>query len=160
MDAEKKYVDLLHKELSYQIRGCAIEVRKNYGPGHKEAVYQNAYQEELEEKRISFKRELAIRIYSNKTGKLLGSYRPDFLIDDKVIVEIKALQFVPKIETDTFYNYLRNSEYELGFLINFGGEQLMIKRTVYSNDRKPMIQHLSTVNISVNQRNNSASISA
>lgn len=140
MDAEKRYVNLLHKDLSYQIRGCAIEVRKNYGPGHKEIVYQNAYQEELDERKISYERELSIKIYSIKTGRTIGSYRPDFVIDGKAIVEMKALRVIPKTEIDTFYNYLRNSKYELGFLINFGGEKLTIKRTVYSNDRKPWFQ--------------------
>lgn len=137
MNAEKTHIELLHKELSYQIRGCAIEVRKNYGPGHKESIYQNAYKEELESRCIPYKKEATIKVLSQKTGKSLGSYRPDFLIDDKVVVEIKALRLIPKIETDTFYNYLRNSEYELGFLINFGGEKLTIKRTVYTNTRKP-----------------------
>ncbi len=104
MSSEKRYVDLIHKDLSYRIRGCAIEVRKNYGPGHKETVYQNAYKEELDAKNISYRKESSIKVYSSKTGKSLGSYRPDFLIDDKVIVEIKALRFMPKVEVDTFYN--------------------------------------------------------
>lgn len=143
MDADKKYVNLIHKDLSYQIRGCAIEVNKMYGPGHKETIYQNAYQEELDAEKISYKKEPTIKVYSAKTGRNLGSYRPDFLIEDKIIVEIKALRLVPKIEMDTFYNYLRNSNYELGLLINFGGEKLAIKRVVYSNNRKAWFQRKS-----------------
>ena len=139
MDTEKKHVNLLHKELSYQIRGCAIEVRKNYGLGHKETVYQNVFQEELDAKKIIHKREASIKVYSTKTGKVIGSYRPDFLIDNKVVVEIKALKFIPKTEIDTFYNYLRNSEYELGLLINFGSNRLIIKRVIYTNDRKVQV---------------------
>ncbi|MCG2676947.1 GxxExxY protein [bacterium] len=71
---------LLYETLSYEVRGCAIEVRKNYGPGHKESLYQNAYAEELASQNISFKKEEPIKIYSPKTGKVIGSYRPDFIM--------------------------------------------------------------------------------
>jgi len=77
---------LLYEKLSYEVRGCAMEVRKNYGPGHKERLYQNAYAEELT---------------------------------------------------------LRNSEYELGFFINFGSNRLYIKRIIYSNVQKPWAKRIS-----------------
>lgn len=71
---------ILYKELSYQIIGAAIEVRKNYGPGLKEIIYQNAYAEELEDRKLNYRREAVINIYSPKTGKVIGTYRPDFII--------------------------------------------------------------------------------
>ncbi len=71
----KKYVNLLHKELSYEIRGAAIEVKKNYGPGHKEVLYQRALAEELSLREINSEREKPIRIYSPKTKKIIGSYK-------------------------------------------------------------------------------------
>ena len=80
---------LLYKELSYEIQGTAIEVRKNFGPGHKEVLYQNAFAEELVSRGITFEREKSIQIYSPKTGKLIGSYKPDFVIAD--IREIRKL---------------------------------------------------------------------
>lgn len=133
----KRKVDLLHKELSYQIQGAAIEVRKNFGPGHKEKLYQEAFTEELVSREILFEREKFIKIYSPKTGKPLKSgYCPDFIIDGKIIVEIKALPHIPRYFIDQMYDYLRNSEYELGYFINFGGYQLLIKRIIYTNDRK------------------------
>lgn len=128
---------LLYEELSYKIRGCAMEVRKNYGPGHKEALYQNAFAEELVASGISFKREKSIRIYSPKTGRNIGSYRPDFTVEDKIIIETKAMELVPRRMIDKLFDYLRNSKYELGFFINFGGSRLYIKRIIYTNDRKP-----------------------
>ncbi len=134
---------LLYEKLSYEVRGCAIEVRKNYGPGHKESLYQNAYAEELTLKNIPFKREEPIKIYSPKTGKVIGSYRPDFIIDSKIIVELKALDKVPQKMIDQLYDYLRNSEHELGFFINFGSNELYIKRIIYSNDQKPWTKRLS-----------------
>lgn len=132
----KKYVNLIHKELSYNIRGAAMEVRNIYGPGHKEKLYQNALAEELKMKKIKYEKEPSIRIYSPKTGKMIGSYQPDFLVADKIIVETKAQERIPKRYIDQLYDYLRNSEYELGFFINFGGDRLEIKRIIYTNNRK------------------------
>jgi len=90
-------IDLLHKDLSYQIQGAAMEVRNNFGPGLKEIIYQNAFAEELEGRKINFEREKNINIYSSKTGKVVGNYRPDFLIENKIIVEIKAVDLILKI---------------------------------------------------------------
>ena len=133
-------MNLLYKELSYQIRGAAIEVRKNYGLGHKEVLYQRAFAEELNLRRIKFEREKPIKIYSPKTRKVIGSYQPDFIIENKIIVELKALERMPKMMIDQLYSYLRNSKFELGFLINFRSDGVDIKRVIYTNDRKKHIQ--------------------
>lgn len=132
--------DLLYKELSYQIHGAAIEVRKDFGPGHKEKLYQVAYGQELKRRDISFKREESIKIYSPRGGKFVGLYRPDFLVDDKIIVEIKALTFVPRDQITRIYDYLRNSKYELAYLINFVSPKLYVKRVIFTNKRKPQIK--------------------
>ena len=116
----KRHVDLLYKDLSYQIRGAAIEVQKNYGCGHKEVLYQRALAEELSLRGISHEREKRIEIYSPKTKKVIGSYQPEFVIEGKIIIELKALEDMPRKMIDQLYSYLRNSEYELGFLINYG----------------------------------------
>lgn len=129
-------VELLYKELSYQIQGAAIEIRKNFGSGHKEQIYQKAYCEELELRKIPFEREKSIKIYSPKTGKYIGVYRPDFVVEDKIIIEIKALSQIPKKMVDQLYDYLKNSNYELGYFINFGSDKLLMKRIIYTNDRK------------------------
>ena len=132
----KNIVQLLHKELSYEIQGAAIEVRKNFGPGHKEKIYQNAYKEELELRKILFDKEKGIDIISPKTGKKMGIYRPDFIVDSKIIVELKAQYPCSQIMIDQLYDYLRNSKYELGYFINFATPQLFVKRIIYTNDRK------------------------
>jgi len=128
---------LLYKELSYQIQEAAIEIRKQYGPGHKEVLYQRAFAEELDFRKIKFEREKPIKIYSLRTNKVIGIYQPDFIVDDKIIVEIKALPQIPKKLVDQLYDYLRNSDYELGYFINFSGPKLYIKRIIYSNVNKP-----------------------
>ena len=131
---------LLYKELSYQLVGCFIETRKNFGPGHKEKFYHEALAEELKSNNINFEREKPINIYHPKTGKRMNSsYRPDFLIDNKIILEIKALPFIPKQTIDQLYDYLRNSEYELGYFVNFAAHKLTPKRIIYTNDQKPWL---------------------
>jgi GxxExxY protein len=132
--------ELLYKELSYELQGIFIEVRKNFGPGHKEIVYQKAIIEELEMKNIAFEKEKNILIYSPKTGNTMGNYRVDFLVESKIIIEIKAIDIIPKNFIDQIYSYLRNSEYELGYFVNFKSPQLYVKRLIYTNDRKPFLK--------------------
>lgn len=135
--------ELLHKDLSYELQGIFMDVRKNFGPGHKEIVYQNAIQEELQENKINFEREKNIKIYSPKTGKVMGNYRVDFLINDKIIIELKAVDLIPKNFIDQIYSYLRNSKYELGYFINFKSPNLYMKRIIYTNDKKPFLKIIS-----------------
>ena len=132
---------LLYKELSYQIQGTAIEVRKNFGSGLKESIYQNVFAEELKSRNLSFEKEKSIQIFSPKTGKLVGSYRPDFIVDGKILVELKAVEKIPKMFIDQLYSYLKNSEYELGYFINFASPKLYIKRIIFTNDRKPFLKN-------------------
>jgi GxxExxY protein len=135
-----KKVNLLYEELSYQIRGAAIEIRKQFGCGHKEVLYQRAFAEELDLRKIKYDREKPIKIHSPKTTKVIASYQPDFIIEDKIIVELKVLEQMPKRMIDQLYSYLRNSIYELGFLINFSSRGADIKRVIYTNDKKQHIQ--------------------
>lgn len=122
--------DFLHEDLSYQIRGCAFKVYNVLGFGHKEGVYQKALAMELKKKNILFEKEKTIPIHYE--GKKVGIYRPDFVIDSKVLVELKAVPFMPKdYETQLTY-YLKGSDFMLGFLINFGGKRLDIRRRVWT----------------------------
>ena len=130
----------MHKELSYELQGAFMEIRNILGPGHKEVVYQNALVEEFLAKKIVFEKEKSIRIFSPKTGKVTGHYRVDFLVDGKIIVEIKAVDLIPKNFIDQLFSYLRNSEYELGYFVNFKSPKLYIKRIIYTNDRKPFLK--------------------
>jgi len=133
--------NLLYKELSYQIQGAAIEIRKDFGSGHKESIYQNAFAEELISRKIKFLKEKSIKIYSPKTGKIIGYYKPDFIVDDKIIVELKALESIPRKLVDQLYDYLRNSNYELGYFINFSSPKLYMKRIIFTNNRKPWLKN-------------------
>jgi len=131
--------ELLHRELSYRLRGLFFGVRNNYGPGQKENIYHNLLTELLKENRIPFEKEKAIKIYTLK-GKVVGTYKPDFIIDNKLIIEVKSSRFTTKTDEKQLYYYLRNSKYEIGFLVNFSTPKLYIKRIIYTNDRKPFLQ--------------------
>ncbi len=131
---------ILHKELSYLLQGIFFEIRKEYGPGHKESVYKNLIAEKLQKRKIPYKKEKSIRIYSSETDQVVGSYRPDFIVSEVIIVEVKSSKFSIKQNEKQLYHYLRNSKYELGYLVNFSTPSLYIKRIIYTNDRKPFLK--------------------
>lgn len=133
------YTNYPYKQLSYDIRGCFFEVRNQYGPGHKESVYVNLIRECLSTKDYKSEKEITISILSNNTGKKVGVYRPDLLVENKIIIEIKSSSFTRKQDERQLYHYLRNSKYEVGYLVNFSTKQLYIKRIIYTNDRKPFL---------------------
>ena len=132
---------IIHKELSYKIQGILMEVRKMYGPGHKEKVYNNGIEELLQLNRINYRREVSIKIYSPVTRKIIGTYKPDFIIDDKIVLESKAVDKIPSNFIDQLYSYLKVSDYELGIFVNFRSPKLYIKRIIYTNDRKTHLKH-------------------
>jgi GxxExxY protein len=128
--------NFLHKELSYKTVGAIYSVRNTYGSGQKESVYQNALAEELDGLNIPFEREVSIPIKSAKTNRTLGSYRLDFVIDDKIVVEAKAVKFTPRKMEQQLYSYLRSTTYQIGYLVNFGSTNLYLKRVILTNNRK------------------------
>ncbi len=135
----------MYEELSYKVRGCAFEVYNRLGFGHKESVYQKAFAEELRKNDIPFEREKSLSI--NYRGKCVGGYRPDFVIDGKLIVEIKAVKMMPKSYERQLIHYLKSTGYKLGFLINFGSKNIDIRRRVWSLDyqRKSAINRCASV---------------
>ena len=136
-DTNKKF---FYKELSYELQGCFFEIRKEYGPGQKEIVYTNLLIECLQNKNISVEKEKSIKVYSSKTGKVVGSYKPDLIVDNKIVVEVKSSNFTTLKDEKQLYHYLRNSKYEVGYLVNFSTKKLYIKRIIYTNDKKPFLK--------------------
>ena len=122
--------NIIHKELSYNIVGILFDVYNQLGNGHQEKYYQRAIEEALREKNFKYKKELKIDLKFNE--KIIGKYFLDFLIDDKIILEIKA---VPKLTPKDFrqvLNYLKTHNIELGILANFRGDSLIYKRILNS----------------------------
>lgn len=124
--------ELIYPELSYKIQGCFFEVYNSLGFGHKEVLYQRALAKELELQGINFEREKKINV--TYKGKFIGNYTPDFLIDDKIIIEIKALSFLHKSAVSQTLNYLKGTKYKLAYLVNFGGVKLELKRMVWTKE--------------------------
>jgi GxxExxY protein len=140
MDKNGDNNKLLEAELSYKIRGCFYRVFNQYGPGLKEIVYHKALAEELQNQGVNFVSNPRINIFSQETGKILGTYIPDFIVENKIIIEIKALNRLTFLEKNQLMSYLRASLYEIAFLVNFGASKLEINRLILTNDRKPFIR--------------------
>tara|TARA_B100000315_G_C14514119_1_gene558396 strand:+ start:984 stop:1358 length:375 start_codon:yes stop_codon:yes gene_type:complete len=120
---------LKEETLTYKIRGVIFKVYNVLGPGFKEAVYHNSLLEEFSKQDIKYKNKERIKIYYN--DKQVGVYEPDFIVEDKVIIEIKAVDIMPDVFERQLYSYLKATKYKIGILINFGSEKLDIRRRVY-----------------------------
>lgn len=129
-------MSLLYEELSYKIRGLCYEIRKQYGGGQKEIIYQRALDEKLSLNSISYIHEPRIKIVSHDSGSILGYYQPDFLVDDKIILELKAVPRIKQPMKQQLYDYLKNGPYEVGLLINFSLDGCKIERLIHTKDRK------------------------
>lgn len=121
--------NLLFKEETYKLIGICMTVHKELGCGFLEAVYAEALEIELKEKGIPFKREVAL--YINYKGQPLNkTYVADFICYDKIIVELKAVNYLEGIHEAQVLNYLKATGFKLGILINFGEQSLRYKRIV------------------------------
>jgi GxxExxY protein len=118
---EYKYSDLTGK-----IIGCAMEVHNYLGNGFQEVIYQRALAYEMELNKILFAREVEMPIYYKQ--KDIGTRRVDFLIDEKICVELKALTKLEPVHLAQAINYLEAFNLEVGLLINFGNTKLEFHR--------------------------------
>lgn len=132
--------NFLEKELSFKLIGIFINISKEHGCHFKENIYYNLLKEELKKADLSFIQFPKIRIYNRNDNGFLGYYYPDFLIENKIIVEIKASGQIHQTYIDQVTKYLSVSKYEIGFIVNFGTERAQIIRRVYSNCRKNLHQ--------------------
>jgi GxxExxY protein len=125
---------LIYKDLTYKIRECIYHVKKELGLGHKEVIYERALEGEFKRRGLKIDRQKEIPILYRK--KKIGTYRPDFVIEDKIIVELKANQLIGEKEKKQIWNYLKGSEYKLALLVNFGHNDIEIIRVVYDTARQ------------------------
>ncbi len=123
---------LLYEELTYKVRGALFKVYNTLGYGHKELVYSKALSRELENQKVNFEREVNIAVYYE--DEVVGHYRPDFVIDKKVIIELKAVEIMPKSFENQVIHYLKSTNFKVGLIVNFGAPKLYIKRLVWSGD--------------------------
>jgi len=122
-----------HKELTYKIVGCAMEVHKHLGNGFQELIYQRALAIEMTSQGIEYSREHQMQIlYKNHE---IGTRRVDFFVENTIMVEIKAIIELGDVHLAQAMNYVEAYNLEIGLLINFGAKSLEHKR-VHNNKIK------------------------
>lgn len=117
-------------DISYKVIGCAMKVHNELGTGFQEVIYQRALKIELKEAGLSFQREVEMPIYYK--GEIIGERRVDFLVEEKMMVELKAISEILPVHQTQAVNYLEAYHLADGLLINFGALKLEYHR-VYNN---------------------------
>lgn len=125
--------EILFKELSFAIVGAAMEVHKIPGPGFLESVYQAALEKELRLRKIPFCHQVELPV--TYKGDLVGIYKADLVIDNKIIIEIKGVSRLNASHTAQALHYLAATGLELAILINFGMSSLEYHRVVKSENK-------------------------
>jgi GxxExxY protein len=128
MIAQTKRNDLIYADLCYQLMGVLFEIWKNIGFGHKEKIYEKAIAKSLENAKIEFKEQVPVKI--NFKGKFIGIYYFDFLINDKIVLEIKVRNYFSKKDIDQLYSYLKARALKLGIIAHFTRTGVKFKRIV------------------------------
>lgn len=131
---------LKHPEITDKIIRGFYEVYNELGSGFLESVYENALDIVLKEYGLNADRQRDISVKFR--GAAVGEFRPDFFIDGKVIVEIKAVERLLPVHEAQLINYLKATDVEVGVLLNFG-KRPEFKRLAYDNRRKCFIRELS-----------------
>lgn len=123
--------------LSEQVIGCAIEVSNTLGAGFLESVYENALCEEMVRKGLHFQRQKPLQV--KYKGKLVGNYIADVVVEDRLLLELKALSRLSGEHEAQVMNYLKASGLSVGLLFNFGVPKLSFKRIVWQyNTTEPI----------------------
>ncbi len=120
--------DILYKEISYKIIGLAMEVHSKLGWGFLEKVYENAMMLLFRRDGIEAKQQAPIKVYFE--GQVVGEYFADILIEDKIILEIKALDKIIDAHIAQTLNYLKATGLQLAITLNFGKKRLEYERVV------------------------------
>lgn len=132
---KRRTTQLLYEQESYLIRGSCFAVYETFRNTQKESVYQRSLAEDLKIKGLLVEREKQLSVHY--LGKKVGVYIPDIIVNNSIIIELKAKPFMHKDDIQQFWHYLKNSDFKLGFLINFGEpDGVKIVRRVYDIARK------------------------
>jgi GxxExxY protein len=125
--------DLLYKNITDSILKAYYAVYNQLGYGFLEKVYQNSMYFELKSLGYKVEAQKQIKVYFK--NQLVGEYYADLLVEDKVIVELKACELLMNVHVAQLMNYLKATEVEVGLVLNFG-EDPEFKRIIYTNDIK------------------------
>jgi len=120
--------DYKYSDLTGTIIELAIKVHKNLGSAYEEKIYQRALYLELQRAKINFEREKAITInYGNVT---IGKKKLDFVVENKIVVELKKTDAIDKVHVAQVVSYLKILKLNIGLILNFGRSKLEIKRVI------------------------------
>ncbi len=122
--------DLKYKDTTEKIIGASFEVDKYLGNGFQEVIYQRALAWELSKVGLSYAREIEQDIFYKELPEPIGTRRADFVVEGKVLVELKAIIQLEDVHLAQVLNYLKAYRLEVGLLINFGSKSLTFKRLV------------------------------
>ena len=120
-----------YEELTHKIIGCAMNVHSVLGNGFQEVIYQRALGIEMEKQGLSFTREMEMDIFY--AGIQIGTRRVDFFVEQKIMVELKALIALEDVHLAQAMNYCQAYNLPIGLLINFGAKSLEFKRVYNVN---------------------------
>jgi GxxExxY protein len=122
--------EVKYSDITKRILGASFEVHKYLGNGFQEVIYQRALALELTREGLEYAREVERDIFYKGVPEPIGTRRADFIVEDKVLVELKALDLLEDVHMAQVLNYLRAYRLEIGLLINFGGKSLAFKRLI------------------------------
>ena len=122
--------ELKYKDITEKIIGASFEVHKFLGNGFPEVIYQRALAHELREAGLLYKSEMEQNIYYKNLPNPIGKRRADFVVEEKVLVELKAVIELNDASVSQTLNYLKAYQLEVALLINFGSKSLTFKRLV------------------------------
>ena len=132
MDADSNREEL-YKDTTEKIISAFYKVYNTLGFGFLEKVYENALKIELSNRGFSVQTQFPISVYYDE--RRVGDYFADLIINNKIIVELKASEILSKEHECQLINYLKATEFEVGLLLNFG-KKPEIKRKIYTNNLK------------------------
>ena len=115
-------------ELTYKINGAIFKVNKVLGTGFLEKVYENALLVEL--RNIGLNATAQVPISVKYEGEIVGEYFADIVVENRVVLELKAVEYLAKIHEAQLLNYLNATDYDVGLLVNFTYPKAVIKRFV------------------------------
>lgn len=125
--------ELKYKAITEKIIGASFEVHKFLGNGFQEVIYQRALAWEMRMAGLDFAREIEQDIFYKNLQEPIGTRRADFVVEGKVLVEIKAVSKMDDVHLAQALNYLKAYKLEIGLLINFGSKSLEFKRLILSH---------------------------
>ena|ERR1700712_540024 len=121
---------LKYKDITQKVIGASFEVHTFLGNGFQEVIYQRALAWELSQAELVFVREIEQEIFYKLLPEPIGTRRADFVVEGKVLVELKAVKELEDVHIAQVLNYLKAYRLEVGLLINFGSKSLTFKRLV------------------------------